>query len=95
MKKQTGNETEIDSIHIAAYLISRNIPLMRMQRIGRMGIFSFDSEKASPEIQVYMSGQATIEPKAFISAIRILKQKIDECPMDKSDSIAKMHYPKR
>ena len=82
MKDKKIQEIEIDNIHLAAFLIAKKIPLVRVVRSGRMGIFYFDSERATPEIQIYMSGQAAIEPKAFVSAIRQLKMQIDECPME-------------
>jgi hypothetical protein len=82
MKKQNIQEIETDSIHLAAYLIIRKIPLLRIARSGRLGIFYFHAEKASPELAAYMSCQAAVEPKAFVSAIRQLKMQIDECPSE-------------
>jgi hypothetical protein len=80
MKEKTGKLIEIDNIHLAAYLIAKRCSLSKVTRSGRMGVFHFDSINATPEIQAYMAGEALIEPKDFVSAIRQLKMRIDECP---------------
>jgi hypothetical protein len=78
MTKKTENEITVDSIHQAAYLLARQIPVIRVIRSGRFGIFVFAADKASPEIQSYIAGKATIEPRAYASAIRELRRMTDE-----------------
>ena len=86
MAKQINRQVAVDSIHLAAFLITKSLPLAKVTRSGRLGVFYFDSNRASSEIQTYMSGQALVEPRSFIAAIRQLKMKIDDQPMGFGES---------
>lgn len=81
MKEMIERKTDtiqVDSIHQAAYLLAKNIPLKKVVRSGRMGLFFFKATTARLEIENYITGRALIEPRSFASAIRELKRAVDE-----------------
>jgi hypothetical protein len=78
------NELGVDSIHVAAYLRAKQIPILRIVRSGRFGMFYFPADQAGSEIQIYMAGKALVEPRAYASAIRELRSQVDELGPGKS-----------
>jgi len=78
MTEMTKSEILVDSIHIAAFLNIHNIPILRIERSGRMGVFAFPRDKAEELINRYMAGEAMVEPRAFTSAIREVRRFVDE-----------------
>ncbi len=82
MKRMAEKEVEIDNLHLAGYLLAKNIPIMRVARSGRMGVFYFRADKAETEIQSYITGKALVNPRAFASAIRELRRMTDEVISD-------------
>ena len=76
MTGKTKNEIAIGDLHIAAYLVVKGIPLERIERSGRLGSFYF-TQSAGPLVVEYYSKNGSIEPQAFISAIRNLKARVD------------------
>jgi len=76
MTGKTKNEIAIGDLHIAAYLVVKGIPLDRVERSGRLGNFYF-AQSAASLLTEYYSRNGSIEPQAFVSAIRNLKARVD------------------
>jgi len=71
------DDIEINDIQLAGYLIIKDIPYTRIERAGRYGTFFFPSNKAKPRADEYILGQALVEPKSFMAAIRRLRAAVD------------------
>lgn len=70
-------EFETDNLQLAAYLTARKIPLIKIERSGRFGLFFFSKKEADSEATKFISGQALIEPRSFVTAIRELRAAVD------------------
>ena len=77
MTGKTDTLIAIGDLHIAAYLVVKGCPLIKIERSGRLGTFYF-GQSAGPLISDYSSRTATTEPQAFVSAIRNLREKVDD-----------------
>ena len=76
MTGKTKSEITVGDLHIAAYLVVKGIPLNRIERSGRLGSFYF-AQSAASLLTEYYSRNGSIEPQAFVSAIRNLKAQVD------------------
>jgi len=72
-----NEEYATDSLHLAGYLKAKKIPLIRIERSGRFGLFFFPKKEADTEATKFISGQALIEPRSFVTAIRELRAAVD------------------
>jgi hypothetical protein len=72
-----SEEFETDNLQLAAYLTAKKIQLNKIERSGRFGIFFFPKKEADSEATKFISGQALIEPRSFVTAIRELRAAVD------------------
>jgi hypothetical protein len=78
MTDSKTKELTVDSIHQGAFLIAKGIPVLRVMKSGRQGLFIYASDKAAPLLQEYIAGRGLVEPRTYASAIRELKRAADE-----------------
>lgn len=76
----SSKEFQADDLHLSAYLVAIGIPLIRVEKSGRFGVFFFPEKKAKEEAIKFTSGNALVEPRSLFSAIRELKRITDETP---------------
>ena len=67
-----------DNLQLAAYLFAKEIPILRVERSGRFGIFHFSTDQAKSEIEKFIAGDELIEPIRYSQAFRELRFKVDQ-----------------
>jgi hypothetical protein len=77
MAPQKTGETAIEDIRLAAYLTLNNIPLIRIERSGRLGTFVFNEAQCADLIVTFMGRKATVEPLSYMAAVRSLRSRVD------------------
>jgi hypothetical protein len=70
-------EFQTDNLQLAGYITAKKIPLIKIERSGRFGLFFFPKKEADFEATNFISGQALIEPQSFVTAIRELRAAVD------------------
>lgn len=77
MKKQNKSFKTTD-ITLSAYLLAIGHNLVAVEKNGQRGIFIFLKGEVEKDSQIYMNGQAMIEPGIYNMSIRKLKAKLGE-----------------
>lgn len=70
-------EISTDNLGLAAYLVIKQIPLLRVERSGRLGFFYFPEAQIKDHIQAYMAKGGIVEPQNFMDTIRALRARVD------------------
>lgn len=67
----------IDDIKLAAYLHYKSFKIRRIVKSGRFSCFYFAGDQAKKEIDNYMLGSSSVEPKQYSACIRELRAMSD------------------
>jgi len=76
MENENGSRYSTKDFYIAAFLLTKGLKLFSIDRTNpREAFFIFqDTESKEALVEGFFYGRATVEPKAFVSAIKELKQ---------------------